>query len=204
MKAYEYNRIKYLTFDLINVYHSVNDKATVEAVYAQTVSEVQELSDEMEFTLFLEKLADSKMTKEQAERDLLDLKKLVEPFALPSESQLKKIFKKVKKLKVPAQSAWDMREITYFSWNEISSNRKYIVTADGRGFYGTLSGNLKNICAICQKTSQVTQFLATTKRGSDGTYTKNGTYICVDGDTCNRQIQKIEGFERFLEIIKER
>ena len=204
MKAYEYNRIKYLTFDLINVYHSVNDKATVEAVYAQTVSEAQELSDEMELALFLEKLADSKMTKEQAERDLLALKNLVEPFVLPSESQLKKIFKKVKKLKVPAQSAWDMREITYFSWNEVSSNRKYIVTADGRGFYGTLSGNLKNICAICQKTSQVTQFLATTKRGSDGTYTKNGTYICVDGDTCNQQIQQIEGFERFLEIIKVR
>ena len=39
MKAYEYNRIKYLTFDLINVYHSVNDKATVEAVYAQTARE---------------------------------------------------------------------------------------------------------------------------------------------------------------------
>ena len=43
MKAYEYNRIKYLTFDLINVYHSVNDKATVEAVYAQTVAEIEEL-----------------------------------------------------------------------------------------------------------------------------------------------------------------
>lgn len=204
MKAYEYNRIKYLTFDLINVYHSVNDKATVEAVYAQTVAEIEELSKAREVGHFLERIADSKTTKEQAERDLLHLKNLVEPFALPSESQIKKIFRKVKKLKVPAQASWDMKELTYFAWNDISSQRKYIVTSAGRGFYGTTSGSIKNICAICQKTSQVTQFLATTKRGSDGTYTKNGTYICVDSVNCNRQMQKIEGLEHFLEIIKER
>ena len=134
MKAYEYNRIKYLTFDLINVYHSVNDKATVEAVYAQTVAEIEELSKAKEVGDFLERIADSKTTKEQAERDLLHLKNLVEPFALPSESQIKKIFRKVKKLKVPAQASWDMKELTYFAWNEISSQRKYIVTSDGRGF----------------------------------------------------------------------
>lgn len=86
MKAYEYNRIKYLTFDLINVYHSVNEKATVEAVYAQTVAEIEELSKAKEVGDFLERIADSKTTKEQAERDLLHLKNLVEPFALPSES----------------------------------------------------------------------------------------------------------------------
>lgn len=47
------------------------------------------------------------------------------------------------------------------------------------------------------KTSIVTQFLATTKRGADGTYTKNGTYICLDSEQCNQQIQAKEGLEHF-------
>ena len=90
---------------------------------------------------------------------------------------MKIAFKKVKKLKIPATSQWDLRDVTYFAWNEVSSGRKYLLTADGRGFYGNISGSMKNICAICQKTSIVTQFLATTKRGADGTYTKWHLYL---------------------------
>lgn len=205
MKPYEYNRIKALAFNLVNVYHSVNDKTTQEAVYATAANEILTiLSNVPEAQDFLGKIKDSSLTADRAELALLALKPLVEPFSLMTESQIRKTFKKVKKLKLPAISLWDMREVSYFAWNEISSNRKYILTANGDGYYGTISGQFKNICAICKKTSTVTQFLATTKSGSDGTYTKNGTYICLDSDQCNRQIQSADGLENFLNIIKQR
>lgn len=222
LKPHEYNRIKYLTFDLVNVYHSVNDKSTVNAVYAQVASEILQLGENADGNFssvnqlpdnssvksalenYLKALENPSFSREQAEKMLTELKNWVEPFHLPTEAQMKKAFKKVKKLKLPVLSQWDLREVTYLAWNEVSSNRKYILTADGRGFYGTISGNIKNICAICQKTSVVTQFLATTKTGADGTYTKNGTYICLDSDLCNQQVQSAQGLDKFLEIIKEK
>ncbi|MCL2114208.1 MAG: FusB/FusC family EF-G-binding protein [Streptococcaceae bacterium] len=204
LKPYEYNRIKSLTFDLVNIYHSVNDKSTVNAVYAQVASEILALTDLPEIEKFLSVIESPKLSREQAEKLLLDLKPLIEPFPLMTENQMRKIFKKVKKLKIPATTLWDMREVTYFAWNEVSSGRKYILTADGHGFYGTMSGSMKNICAICKKTSIVTQFLAVTKTGADGTYTKNGTYICLDSDKCNQQVQSIQGLQQFLEIIREK
>ena len=45
LKPYEYNRIKYLTFDLVNVYHSVNDKSTIETVYAQVATEILQFAE---------------------------------------------------------------------------------------------------------------------------------------------------------------
>ena len=205
LKPYEYNRIKYLTFDLVNVYHSVNDKSTVEAVYAQVATEILQIAENADSLVsennlsvkvaiqeYLSAIDNPKLSREQAEKLLTELKTLVEAF------------KKVKKLKIPATSQWDLHDVTYFAWNEVSSGRKYLLTADGRGFYGNISDSMKNICAICQKTSIVTQFLATTKRGADGTYTKNGTYICLDSEQCNQQIQAKEGLEHFLEIIKEK
>lgn len=204
LKSHEYHRIKNLTFDLVNIYHSVNDKSTVNAVYAQVAGEILQLTDLSEVRQFLSAIENPKLSREQAEKLLLELKPLVEPFPLMNETQIRKLFKKVKKLKIPAVTNWDMRDVTYFAWNEVASGRKYILTADGRGFYGTISGSMKNICAICQKTSIVTQFLATTRTGADGTYTKNGTYICLDSDQCNRQIQSAEGLENFLEMIREK
>lgn len=50
LKPYEYNRIKYLTFDLVNVYHSVNDKSTVEAVYAQVATEILQIAENADRT----------------------------------------------------------------------------------------------------------------------------------------------------------
>ena len=204
MKPYEFNRIKHLTFDLVNVYHSVNDKSTCEAVYTQVVSEILLLTDLSVIQDYVKKIKDTSLTTERAELLLTELKAVVEAFPLMSETQIKKTFKKVKKLKIIGTSVWDMRDLTYLSWNELASQRKYILTADGQGFYGTISGQLKNICAICQKNSLVTQFLATTKRGADGTYTKRGTYICLDADKCNQQIESAQGLAQFLEIIKEK
>ncbi len=101
---------------------------------------------------YLSAIDNPKLSREQAEKLLTELKTLVEAFHLPSESQMKKAFKKVKKLKIPATSQWDLRDVTYFAWNEVSSGRKYLLTADGRGFYGSISGSIeKYLCHLTKK-----------------------------------------------------
>lgn len=202
MKPYEFNRIKYLTFDLVNVYHSVNDKSTQEAVFAQVEAEILSLSNGSEVQEFLSNLTHPKITTEQAEKLLSNLKNLVEPFELPKLETTKKIFKKVKKLQFPSVENWDFRDISYFAWNEVASQRKYILL-ENQGFYGQMYGHKKNICAICQKTSEVTQFRAITRQKADGTYTSRGNWICIDSEQCNRQMQQIYGLTKFVEQIKE-
>ena len=202
LKPYQYNQIKYLAFNLLNTYHSVNDKGTQAAFYDLIATQISLLDDSPELQDFIQRIKDVSLTTESLEAQLESLRAIVEPFPLKTEAQMRRLFKKVKKLKIPASSIWDLRELSFFAWNDISSNRKYIVTADGQGFYGTLEGQTRNICAICRKTSNVTHFLATTKTGADGTYTKNGTYICLDSESCNRQIQSVEGLENFISIIK--
>ncbi|GBG96512.1 FusB/FusC family EF-G-binding protein [Lactococcus termiticola] len=198
LKNHEFNRIKHLTFDMVNAYHSVNDKDTLAAVYAQVVAEIEGLTDEL--ADFIEAIGDQKLSTEQAERLLEGLKPMVEAFEMPGN--MAKLFKKVKKLKVPDMEMTDLKAYSFYAWNDIASGRKYIVTGDGQGYWGTISGQTQNICSICQKTSAVTQFLAVTKSGADGTYTKQGNYICLDSEQCNRQIQQLEGLNGFLESIR--
>jgi len=197
IKAHEYNRIKYLTFDLVNAYHSVNDRDTLAAVYAQVASEIANYGD---FPDLLAQLDNPKLTTEQAEKLMTTLKSEVKAFSMPSN--LTKVFKKVKKLKMPEVT--DLTGLSYLGWNEIASGRKYLLTADGQGLYGNITGQTKNICAICQKTSIVTQFMATTKSSADGTYTRNGNWICLDSAFCNQQMQQLDGLNDFIATIQPR
>ena len=72
-----------------------------------------------------------------------------------------------------------------------------------KGISGTLSPTInKGICSICQRTSNVSLFLSTTKTGSDGTYTKKGNYICHDSDQCNQQLVQLAPFYEFTERVK--
>lgn len=71
------------------------------------------------------------------------------------------------------------------------------------GVHGTLSPTIvKGVCSICQTITNVSMFLATTKSGGDGTYTKKGNYICHDSDTCNQQLTQPEYLEAFMENVK--
>lgn len=135
-----------------------------------------------------------------------ELKQIVQPFMQPSKPQIEKLFRKVKKLKQPAWNEIDLQEHTYIGWNDPGTQKKFMIYYEDeklKGISGTLSPTInKGICAICQKTSNVSLFLSTTKAGSDGTYTKKGNYICHDSDQCNQQLTKLAPFYEFAERVK--
>lgn len=191
---------------LIGAYHSVNDKRTIQTqqalIYERTAAIFERSS---ELAPFWDKFLDITTTREQAEQHFEDMKHYVIPMDLPSTKQIDKLFRKVKKMHYPDFEQLDARELSYLGWTEPGTNRKFIVRKrDGRfeGVYGTFSTDIKKgHCAICNHISAVGFFLATTKTSGDGTYTKNGNYICSNSEQCNRQVTQHETFDRFFESV---
>ncbi|MDH6363235.1 hypothetical protein M2139_000345 [Enterococcus sp. PF1-24] len=208
IQAYQYVFIRKEVEQLLNTYSSVNDQKTVKTVQAFAEERISQLFPEnpFEITAFLKEILDIRLTKAKAEKALLDLKVFIEPFQQPEKAQLEKVFKKVKKLPLPEWGALDLYEHTYVGWNDPASQRKYLTFyQDGKltGISGRLSPNVsKGICSICQKTSSVALFLATTKASSDGTYTKKGNYICQDSSSCNHQLSDYQQFQDFIQLVR--
>ena len=194
--------------DLINVYQSVNDKQTVNAVQALTTEKINTIlpEDSAKKAALVQFILNPHLTKAAAERYLNELKEQVTPFVAPSAKQVEKVFRKTKKLRLPNFDAMDLKEHTYIGWNDPGQQQKFMLYYENgvlKGLKGNFSSNiLKNVCSICHKTSEVALFLATTKKGGDGTYTKRGNYICVDSDKCNHQLYDKQQLLDFANKVK--
>ena len=206
---YQFNYIKERVAHLINVYNSVNDLNTItsiqEATREQILNTFQKVDSHIQ--LEVEKLMNYQLSKMQAEKILSTLQGYVLPFEHPSKKQVDKVFRKVKKLKTPLISNEVLLESTFIGWNDVASNRKYIIYYNdfGKldGFYGDISNQtVKGFCSICNKESRVTLFMRKTRTTSDGQYTKKGDYICFDSTVCNQQISDSSYFYHFLNKIK--
>ena len=206
---YQFNYIKERVAHLINVYNSVNDLNTIasiqEATREQILNTFQKVDSHIQ--LEVEKLMNYQLSKMQAEKILSTLQGYVLPFEHPSKKQVDKVFRKVKKLKTPLISNEVLLESTFIGWNDVASNRKYIIYYNdfGKldGFYGDISNQtVKGFCSICNKESRVTLFMRKTRTTSDGQYTKKGDYICFDSTVCNQQISDLSYFYRFLNKIQ--
>lgn len=206
---YQFNYIKEHVAHLINVYNSVNDLNTItsiqEATREQILNTFQKVDSHIQ--LEVEKLMNYQLSKMQAEKILSTLQGYVLPFEHPSKKQVDKVFRKVKKLKTPLISNEVLLESTFIGWNDVASNRKYIIYYNDfgnlDGFYGDISNQtVKGFCSICNKESRVTLFMRKTRTTSDGQYTKKGDYICFDSTVCNQQISDLSYFYHFLNKIK--
>ncbi|MGW7975072.1 elongation factor G-binding protein [Staphylococcus xylosus] len=206
---YQFNYIKERIAHLINVYNSVNDLNTIASIQETTREQILNTFQRVDSSIQLEieKLMNYQLSKMQAEKILSTLQGYVLPFEHPSKKQVDKVFRKVKKLKTPLISNEVLLESTFIGWNDVASNRKYIIYYNdfGKldGFYGDISNQtVKGFCSICNKESRVTLFMRKTRTTSDGQYTKKGDYICFDSTVCNQQISDLYYFYHFLSKIQ--
>lgn len=206
---HQFHDIEHRVARLINVYKSVNDTRTISLIQSETQDHILSLFPKK--TLELEKWVDQLMTLDlstyKAEKLLAEMKPYVKPFTHPSPQQVKKVFRKVKKLKTPKISDEVLYDSTYIGWTDIASQRKYIIYYDKngklQGFYGDISPQVvKGFCSICNKESNVSLFMRKTDQSSDGRYTKKGDYICHDSLKCNRQLDSLVHFQNFLHKIQ--
>lgn len=127
------------------------------------------------------------------------------PFPKITEQQLKKMFAKNKKLKLPDLSILDYNQLTYLGWNDLRSNKKYMVY-DLEGKMIGIEGKLTlvrnpNYCSICNCFGEVSYFSTITKakKTKNPDYYKSiGNLICSDSSECNKKITNVNYLKTFL------
>ncbi|MCC2753114.1 FusB/FusC family EF-G-binding protein [Enterococcus gallinarum] len=210
IEPYQFHFIKHQVQQLVRTYQSVNDRHTIRTVEMLTEEAIQPFfsEEDKEAQSLIRQFFDSSLTMSKSLTILEALKKNVRPFQVPSVKQTEKLFRKVKKLKVPDFSQTDLRDYTYLAWDDIGSQSKFMIVNTQKGYqgiYGHLSIEVKKgICPLCQHESTVSMFLSLTKSGGDGTYTKRGNYICRDSEQCNQQMEQRETLDEFVSLLQMR
>ncbi|MBP2242117.1 hypothetical protein J2Z40_002690 [Cytobacillus eiseniae] len=144
-------------------------------------------------------------TDKEYELYIQELSNHLLPFPRITEQQLKKMFPKHKKLKLPDLSSIDHSQLTYLSWNDLRSNKKFIIyELDGKmigiecEFTPT---SKKNLCSFCNCFGEVSYFSTVTKAkkaNHPDYYRAIGNLICADSKECNKKITSTEYVEAFL------
>ena len=202
----QYNFIKRQVRQLVNGHASVNDQHVIGALESLSIEKVLDLFADVtvEQKEILNKMVEIE-DKEEAEKFLVNLATYIIPFSEPSEQRLKKLFPKVKKLKLPLEGL-NYNRMTYLSFDDIGTKRRYIITPTQKGMIG-LSGtyeesHVKQFCSICNRLTKSYMFLTKTKGEIAGTYTKKGNYICQDAEDCNQHVWTLEKLYEFVDNVK--
>ncbi|MBI0577826.1 FusB/FusC family EF-G-binding protein [Neobacillus cucumis] len=177
------------------------------------LSAVKDLANAKIFDLFpnttseQQKMLDLSRLKTDAEYDqyIQHLSSYVISFPKITEQQLKKMFPKNKKLKLPDLSQINHGQLTYLSWNDLSTNKKFIVyELDGKitGIECKVTpASKENICSFCNRFGQVTYISTVTKakKSKNPDYYKAiGNYICTNSSECNKKITNVDYLTVYL------
>lgn len=179
-----------------NMIQAVKDQAQMKITefYPNATKEQLEMLDlsnlksDQEFEQYVEKLSE-----------------YIVPFPMITEAQLKKLFPKNKKLKLPNLDIYNPSQLTYLSWEDISTNKKLIVSEiDGNVVgieckYTMLQKD--NICSFCNGFGQVVFISTVTKAKkvkNPDYYKAIGNYICHDSAKCNKNMTNVNYLTAFL------
>ncbi|TXK85019.1 FusB/FusC family EF-G-binding protein [Paenibacillus sp. N3.4] len=189
--------------------NSSNDQKVMDAVrysietkVIQQFSQISDMNKQMlQKVSTLEKVDEFQDYLDQIESHLIE-------FPRVTESQLKKLFPKIKKLKLPELEVIDYQHLTYLGWIDISSNKFFIVYNYAGKMVGiegkyTLT-NKKGICALCNGHGEIALVTAMTKSrpaNSPDYYKSVGNYMCIDSHKCNKNITDVTYLERFIQDV---
>ncbi|MGG3468750.1 FusB/FusC family EF-G-binding protein [Neobacillus pocheonensis] len=205
IKNEQYNFIKNQVALIKDSYKKNSDPSVIRAVKELANAKIFELfpsvTGEQSEMLDLSK----KRTDHEFDQYLKELAHYLLPFPQQTEQQIKKMFPKAKKLKVPDLSRVNHEQVTYLSWTNISTNKKYIIYELNEKMVGIECKyallNKDNICSFCNRFGKVA-FISTitkTKKAKNPDYYKAiGNYICFDSSECNGKITSVDYLTVFL------
>ncbi|WP_127586547.1 FusB/FusC family EF-G-binding protein [Paenibacillus koleovorans] len=207
IRNHQFNAMRKITQQLQLATQSVSDPRVLASVRDHAQAQLAEVlpgaADVQK--AHLERVAGLR-TAEEFEEFLRTIESWRRPFPSVTEAQLKKLFPKVKKLKVPDLEAVDPHRVTYLSWTDIASGKMFLVyPLDGQwvGIEGRCTPvGRQGVCFLCNKGGEVGLFTAITKSRPAGAspdyYKAIGNYMCLHGDVCNKNITDVKVLEQFL------
>ena len=164
---------------VLNAFGDINDEKK------QLLSEIIKIEDKTQAEIFSEKLMS-----------------FVIPFEKLTDEKVKKLFPKVKKLKAPIVDDIDHRELSYLSWIDNGSKKKFLVARYKDklvGIHGTYDhAHQKGICTLCGKYEEVGLFVSHVKGAVKDVSISRGNYICQDSIKCNQNMTSLKKLNEFL------
>lgn len=210
MISHQYHFIKAQTKILLNGHATSSDRnvrnALRDMAREKVLKQFTALTEEQEQLLAPIHGIENKL---QADAFLTQLQPYVIPFQAGSEQTIKKLFPKAKKLKVPVLADLDLTELSYLSWDDKGSDKRYILTYHQDrlvGLHGTFTPiHQKGLCSLCNRLEEIGMFVLEVKGSAEGTYVRRGNYICQDSQKCNQNIITLEKLHDFtLHLLREK
>ena len=209
IKKQQYNYIKRCLGDLNSAFRNCIDAKIIETVKASCQEKIlsifQGLSLEQKEILDISKITDPL----NIEAYLKKLDQYVYGMDKVTVTEIIKVFKKEKKLKIPNLEKLDSK-LVYLGWID-ESTRKLLITykLDGKllGMACRLpktNSKSTNICTFCNRvgSEQEVAFVSPIcKQVREDDYKSLGFYVCLDSDKCNERIESVEKLENILKTV---
>ncbi|WP_239618762.1 FusB/FusC family EF-G-binding protein [Cohnella mopanensis] len=208
IRNHQYNLIKKQARLVQNALRTVSDRNVIQSVREgaeYTIAEQFREPEQRERVQGISLLE----TSEQLEAYLRELELYLLEFPELTEIQIRKLFPKNKKLKVPDLKQMDRRYMSYLSWMDIATNKLFMVyPVDGQfvGLEGRYTPiNKQGYCFICNKQEELALFSALSKKrpekSSPDYYKTVGNYLCTDSQACNENMTDLSALERFIASV---
>ncbi|HCW53825.1 FBP domain-containing protein [Clostridium sp. SM-530-WT-3G] len=213
IKKQDFNYIKRCLLDFNSTLRGCADKNIVEAnklyIQSKIYNLFKDLSQEQKYLLSIDNITDTL----QIDPYIKSLDEYVYGMDKITESQIRKLFKKEKKLKIPSEEVLNSKKV-YLSWIDESINKMYIAYNLKDKLIGMTcrldfhKNKSVNICSLCNNIgdeSEVTFVSSTCKTGSAkyGNYKSIGFHICLNNEKCNESITSLDKLEKLLKEVND-
>ncbi|MCL6459770.1 MAG: FusB/FusC family EF-G-binding protein [Gorillibacterium sp.] len=195
---------------VLHALRTVGDPKILEAVRFSAQTRVTELFPDVKDNrkTMLESITDLK-TADDFQKYLQAFEPYLIEFPLITEQQIRKLFPKNKKLKLPDLAGIDFRYVSYLSWTDIATNKMFIVYHSGEQFVGVegrfTATNKKSYCFVCSKYEELVLFSAISKKrpahALPDYYKSVGNYLCMNGHDCNKNMTDVSSLEKFIDSV---
>ncbi|WP_426454210.1 FusB/FusC family EF-G-binding protein [Paenibacillus sp. S-38] len=210
IRNYQYNYIRNQADSVLHALRSVGDPKIVGSVRYSAQTKVAELFPDVTDTrkMTLESISELKTAE-----DIQHYMQALEPYRIEfppiTEQQIRKLFPKNKKLKLPDLTQIDFRRISYLSWTDISTQKMFLVYHTGGQFVGVegryTATHKKSYCFVCSTYEELVLFTAISKKrpahASSDYYKSVGNYVCMNGQECNKNITDVSSLETFIHSV---
>lgn len=211
IKRIEYNHVVKCLRDLNQAFANCVDEKVVQATQGYLQEKIYNHIDDL--TPEREELLDIMNLTNQLEIDvyLENLKPYIESLPKITNNQIKKIFKKDKKLRIPKFTEEDYKG-AYLSWVDDSTRKLYVLFYMENKYVGMAcripnpSNRNIHVCSVCHKIGENNDvaFVSPVCKSRDqdkGAYRSIGFEMCLHGDKCNERIMHTERLEAILKKV---